>query len=111
MIWPWDGDPAVTSVDLRVTYPAARAEDEKIQQVTLRKSDTEQVTFLKEDAEQKRRRKVMPDGIPDPTVEIRTDTRIVKPPERYVCRVCHGEGASGHYCPTCLAETMEPFSP
>jgi rubrerythrin len=30
------------------------------------------------------------------------------PPARFRCRVCSYESKSDEYCPTCLADTMEP---
>jgi hypothetical protein len=35
---PWDGDPGVTKVDLKVTYPAAPFEDEKAKEISLDKN-------------------------------------------------------------------------
>jgi hypothetical protein len=33
------------------------------------------------------------------------------PPRQFRCRVCGHEDGEGAYCPTCLADTMEPVPP
>jgi hypothetical protein len=41
---PWDGDPGVAKVDVKVTYPAAPFEDQKVQEISLDKA-TPQATL------------------------------------------------------------------
>lgn len=34
--------------------------------------------------------------------------RLARPAEEWTCRICAYESAAGDYCPTCLADTMQP---